>query len=434
MLTAKISWPANRFLGILHGGGPAPGNKLVAYAAAQRARDHKIPLLAFCNGYNHIVKTGADKQYLPLGTVEAEHTLVIGPEEIGRLYHENALLIGTGRANPGKAIERLEDLSSPAKIKGLERVLDVFEALRIGALISIGGDDTMRTANLIQMLYLMQRAEGREFEHFQGVVHVPKTIDNDYPGIENTFGYMSAAEAIGEFVAGLVADAKISGTPAKPVYFIVEAMGRDASWLAALSGFLGRASYTIVAEEYEDGKATLAGLAAKCIEVINSRRERGKDFGVIVVPEGIVKKIGVEALVRDVSRDEANHVNMDELEVGRYLTTEIARRFPSSVQNEKSPPQLKIKCRQAGYGFRQVQPNAYDTILCQRLGVSAVDAVLQGEYGNMISVDGIFNPKLVPFNRLIDPTTLKTTKKVMEVGGGLHSLLRNMEQEFNFAA
>ncbi len=402
-------------LGILHSGGPAPGGNQVLYAASLRAKDHGLPMLAFKQGYQHLMDKSPDE-------VLSKWTLQVGREEIRYLRDQIPLVPGSSRANPGKAIRTPEDLKNPDKTAALTHVIETLDALQVGALVSVGGDDTMRTANLLQLHLEDLRAAGKIIENFQGVVHVPKTIDKDYPGIDYTFGFMSAADAIGERVKALHDDAKATATAEQLVYHIAEIMGRAAGWLCAAASVYGQATYAIVPEDYTDaGPVPLEKLADNCVDVILTRKKQGKNYGVITIAEGLgdlLPKV-------DASKDEYGHTRFDELELAarlrRAISEEIARR---------SGIKIKLRSKTLGYDARQIKPNIFDVLLCQRLGASAVDAILAGNYGHMISVQGVLNPKLVPFADLVDPEKLKVKSWVMSRDEGLYKLMLSMQQPF----
>ena len=104
------------------------------------------------------------------------------------------------------------------------------------ALVSIGGDDTLKTANKFKRFQDHLPAE----EPRIAVVHVPKTIDNDYRGIDFTFGYFTAVETLASEIRNLLADAE-----AGRMYFLVETMGRSAGWLAYGAAIAGEASLVL---------------------------------------------------------------------------------------------------------------------------------------------------------------------------------------------
>ena len=109
------------------------------------------------------------------------------------------------------------------------------------ALISIGGDDTLKSANKLARFQHEHLPAGH---HRIAVVHVPKTIDNDYEGIDFTFGYFTAVDTLSKEIQNLLADAE-----ATRGYFIAETMGRSAGWLAYGAAIAGEASLVISVED-----------------------------------------------------------------------------------------------------------------------------------------------------------------------------------------
>lgn len=400
-------------IGILHAGGPAPGGNKVFYAASLRAKDHGVPLIAFTSGLHYLLKGASE---IVMTTIEAE--------QIRYLRDQNALVFGTARDNPGKEIETLADLSDTNKNDKLTKLLDIFEALRIGSLITIGGDDTMRTANLIQRHRENLILAGRQFESFMGVVHVPKTIDKDYYGIPCTFGFMTAAQDAGEIIKKFRDDAKAAATDTQPTYHVVEVMGRAAGWLTGAAAIYGQATLALVPEDYEKGEITIEELAVLCADMILKRRDQGKHFGVFALSEGVATKLSQEEL-DSLPKDEQGHPSLDSAEIGIKLSKAIKAELLT-----RSGLKGKIQPQKAGYVVRQGAPNIYDVLLCERLGVSAIDAILNGEFGNMVSADGFFHPTLVPFKDLIDANTMRAKNWVMNPEEGLYRLMRAMEQPF----
>lgn len=402
-------------IGVLHSGGPAPGGNQVLYAASLRAKDHNLPLIVFKQGYQHLMSTTPEE-------ILSKWALPIGQEEIRYLRDQDTLLPGSSRANPGKDIASPEDLKDHKKTEKLSHVLDALEAMQIGALISVGGDDTMRTANLLQKHFENLKASGRIFRHFEGMVHVPKTIDKDYPGIDFTFGFMTASQTIGDRVKALHDDAKATATDSQIVYHVVEIMGRAAGWLCTAASIYGQSTYAIIPEDFFDaGAVTLEVLADNCVDMILTRKKQGKNYGVITIAEGI----GDLLPHIDVAKDEYGHTRLDEIQLGFRLRKAIIEEL-----KKRTDIKAKIPSQATGYDARQVKPNIFDALLCQRLGVSAIDAILEGNFGHMISVEGVFCPKIIPFDKLIDPQTLRVESWAMGPDEGLYTLLLGMQQPF----
>ena len=168
----------------------------------------------------------------------------------------------------------------------------------VDALISIGGDDTLKSANKLK-LYQEHLPPGHK--HIP-IVHLPKTIDNDYMGIDFTFGYFTAVDVLAGEIRNLLADAESTRS-----YFMAETMGRSAGWLAYGAAIAGEASLVISVEDitgkYEaseeiadpqTGKTTirrvmdLDEVVKRIVATMRVREEaEGKEFGVIVIAEGL---------------------------------------------------------------------------------------------------------------------------------------------------
>jgi len=175
-----------RRVGIIFSGGPAPGaNAVIAASAGSFLEDGRI-VLGFFFGYSNL------QAYHPAShpLVPDEHFRIFDERDLRGLRNQRGIVIGTSRANPGKGIEGPGDLREEAKTRRLRAVYDAFVDLDLDALISIGGDDTLKTANKFK-LYQEKLPPGALRIP---VVHLPKTIDNDYRGIDFTFGYFTAVD------------------------------------------------------------------------------------------------------------------------------------------------------------------------------------------------------------------------------------------------
>src|SRR4029079_19161937 len=122
----------------------------------------------------------------------------------------------------------------------LRRTYEGLCSLGIDALISIGGDDTLKTANKLKMFQDRLPAGAKRIP----IVHLPKTIDNDYMGIDFTFGYFTAVETLASEIRNLLHDAEAS-----KAYFLTETMGRSAGWLGYGAAIAGEASLVISVED-----------------------------------------------------------------------------------------------------------------------------------------------------------------------------------------
>lgn len=404
----------NLRVAILHSGGPAPGGNRVISASAKQFLDRGIEVIGIVNGYEFL------QQGKSLPLKEGQHFIDITQDVASRAIDQNALIINTSRANPGKEIRTPEDLEDPAKIMGLKKVLDVFEMLRVGALISIGGDDTLKTANFIYRV-AKKLAETAHDPFFTGdVVHVPKTIDNDYPGIAFTYGYMTAAESTGRILRGFYDDAK-----ATSCYHVVECMGRKAGWLTAGASIYGRTTKAIIPEDFENEKVIdLEKIADYLIELIIKREEKGKFYGVFTVAEGLADKLP-ESLRQGMRADRHGNPKLADAKIGEKLAEILAEKYLARTGQQKS-----FKPQMVGYETRQNPANFYDALLTSQLGVGAFGLLESGRSGEMVTVVENLVPEGIPFERLIDPLTLKVMNRNIDINGHFYKMLRSLEANY----
>ena len=211
---------------------------LVISTAASSFLRHGIEVIGVLNGYENLVNYSPEH---PL--IEGKDYLRLSQKILKRTRNSRGIMIGTARANPGKLIACPADLEDPAKSAPLRTAQAALRSLGVEALISIGGDDTLKTANKLKLLQdHLPPGEPR-----LSIVHVPKTIDNDYYGIDFTFGYFTAVEVLAGEIRNLLADAE-----AVEGYYLVESMGRSAGWLAYGAAIAGEASLVISVEDIVD--------------------------------------------------------------------------------------------------------------------------------------------------------------------------------------
>ena len=223
---------------LLFSGGPAPAANAVISTAAISFLNNGIEVVGIKHGYSSLIDFDPEK---PLE--EGKDYINLTEKTLRRTRSKQGIIIGTARSNPGKFVKSPEDMKDPEKIAPLGRTYEALRSLGVDALVSIGGDDTLKTANKMK-LYVESLPEGSAP---MPVVHVPKTIDNDYSGIDFTFGYFTAVETLGTEIRNLHADAE-----AGRAYFMVESMGRSAGWLAYGAAIAGEATMVISVEDITD--------------------------------------------------------------------------------------------------------------------------------------------------------------------------------------
>jgi len=418
-----------RRVGIVFSGGPAPAANAVISAAAMSFLEDDRQVIGFFHGYSSLqnYQGGVNNRLLP-----DTHYRVLTERDLRGLRNTRGILLGTARANPGRGIEKPSDLDDPGKTARLRNVYNAITYLEIDALISIGGDDTLRTANL---LYLYQQRLPPGSRHFH-VVHLPKTIDNDYGGIDFSLGFFTAVDVMAKELQNLRADAMSTSS-----YFIVETMGRKAGWLSYGVGIAGEANLVIAVEDIDDSMSVaedaqgpetetvrkvrrlkLDALAEKIVELIITREKRGKFYGTVVLAEGLSNLLP-EQYVRDVPRDEHGHISLGRIHVGNIVAQIVDDRYHALTGRRR-----KVTGVQLGYESRGAPPHAFDVMLGSQLGIGAYRALVEENLdGYLVGARGQLELCYVPFKDLINPETLQTEIRFILPGSDFHRLARFLE-------
>jgi 6-phosphofructokinase 1 len=258
--------------------------------------------------------------------VEGRDYVRITSDFLKRSRSSQGILIGTARTNPGKLVSSPAHFDDPQRVGPLRRVYEGLRSLGVEALISIGGDDTLKTANKFKLFQDRLPPGSPRIP----VVHLPKTIDNDYMGIDFTFGYFTAVDTLGEEIRNLLHDAEAGRT-----YFICETMGRSAGWLAYGAAISGEASLVISVEDIHgryrgeetgtaaDGTTSIRPvmnteeLVGRIVKTMLVREEsEGKQFGVVVLAEGLAEYLPARSL-EGVPRDDHGHISISARPAGR---------------------------------------------------------------------------------------------------------------------
>jgi len=418
-----------RRVAILFAGGPAPAANAVISTAAVSFLRHRIEVLGILNGYSHLVEYGVGNSMK-----EGRDYVVIDHRMLKRTRNSRGILIGTARTNPGKAIETYDDLKDARKTEQLRTVYNALKSLKVDALISIGGDDTLKTANKFARFQHESLPEGH---HRIRVVHVPKTIDNDYAGIDFTFGYFTAVDTLSKEIQNLLADAE-----ATQGYFVAETMGRSAGWLAYGAAIAGEASLVISIEDIQnEGWLTteevthpktgerftrsimdLDKVTGRITDLMVAREHEGKNFGVIVMAEGLAEYLPWEH-VQDAPVDPHGHISIAHVNFAKVFT-----RLVSEGYKQRTGKSRRVTGVTLGYEARCAMPHAFDVVLGSALGVGAYRALVEkGLDEVMISIVGQMQLREVPFRDLVDPETMKTKVRYIEPKSDFHRLARFLE-------
>ncbi|HWD64070.1 MAG TPA: 6-phosphofructokinase [Solirubrobacteraceae bacterium] len=239
---------------------------------------------------------------------------------------------------------------------GPERVVQTLRRHEIDGLIAIGGEDTLGAANLLQ-------------QHGVNVIGVPKTIDNDLGATDQTFGFDTALHVATEAVDRLHTTAESHNR-----ILVVEVMGRSAGWIALHSGIAGGADVILIPELPFD--------IDEVCRLITRRHERGRYFSIVVVAEGATPREGTTMTLKTGETDEFGHPRLGG--IGQRLEQEIEQRTG-----------YETRATVLGHVQRGGTPTAFDRVLATRLGLAAIDAAQDGQWGMMTALHAT-EIKLVP--------------------------------------
>jgi 6-phosphofructokinase 1 len=420
-----------RRVAILFAGGPAPGANAVISTAATSFMREGTEVLGMKHGYSSLADYSPAK---PLA--EGRDYIKITPEFLKRTRSGQGIMIGTARTNPGKHVSHPSHLEDPQRVGPLKNAYEGLKSLGVEALISIGGDDTLKTANKFKLYQDRLPAGSKRIP----VVHLPKTIDNDYMGIDFTFGYFTAVDTLGGEIRNLLYDAEASRA-----YFLCETMGRSAGWLSYGAAIAGEASLVMSVEDIHGkfrGEETVTGpngetkvkpvmnideIVARIVKTMRVREEQeGKQYGVIVMAEGLAEYLPAKAL-EGIPRDDHGHISISHVQLGRMFAKLASDEFKRQTGRSR-----KVVGLQLGYEARCAKPHAFDVMLGSQLGVGGYRALAErGLDGVMVSVSGQLDLNYVPFEELVDPNTLVTVVRFVERGCDFHSLARFLETYVN---
>ncbi|MGA3268296.1 MAG: diphosphate--fructose-6-phosphate 1-phosphotransferase [Verrucomicrobiota bacterium] len=381
-------------LGILVGGGPAPGINGVIAAATMEGINRGFEVIGFRDGFKWLAQ-GDKPDCKPL-TIR----------DVRDIHLRGGSILGTARTNPTKSEASMQS------------VLHNFKNLGITDLVTIGGDDTAYSASQVA-----KRSNGAI-----RVAHVPKTIDNDLPlpGSTPTFGFETARHNGVYLVRNLAEDARTTSR-----WYIIISMGRAAGHLALGIGKAAAAALVIIPEQFHGRQVTVDEVCDIIIGSIIKRKVEGSPYGVVILAEGLIESMGEQGLVKalpegelqrygKVLRDEHGHLRLGEIEFGRLMKDLLSARL------EKLGIKMTFIDKDLGYELRCADPIPFDAEYTRDLGYAAVKFLLSPEaqkYGAIISVvDGKMIP--LPFEKMLDPKTGRMQNRRVNVDGEAYECAR----------
>lgn len=309
-------------LGILTGGGDAPGLNAVIRGFVVRASQLGHEAVGIRHGWRGLI----DQDVVPLMA-----------RDVRDIHRTGGTLLRTTRTNPVK-----DDATRTRALQG-------YRALRLDGLVAVGGDDTLGACAQLAA-------------HGIHALGVPKTIDNDIPGTDVTFGYDTAVNIATEALDRLHTTAE-----SHERCLVVEIMGRHAGWIAWAAGLAGGAHVVLLPEEPFD--------VNEVADVVRRRDAEGHGYTLIAVAEGAQPKDAKALLTPSRARDEFGNVRLG------GIAGQLAQRVEELTKKETRHVVL-------GHLQRGGAPSAFDRVLGLRLGAAAAEAAHRQEWGKMLAVHG----------------------------------------------
>lgn len=322
-----------RAIGVLTGGGDAPGLNAVIRAVVRTAAGHyEWDVIGFRDGFAGLVQ---------------KHTMPLDMDDVSGLLTRGGTVLGTSnKANP--FAWPMGDGDNRQTLDRSEEVIAYLKSLGLDALVCIGGDGTLSIADGL-------RQKGIP------VVGIPKTIDNDLYETDQTFGFDTAVSTATEALDRIHTTAESHHR-----VMIVEVMGRNAGWLALHAGIAGGGDIVLIPE-------IPYSMDSICEKII-WRNRSGRLFSMIVVAEGATA-LGGEKVVAKIVEDSPDPIRLGG--IGHVVAHDIENRLG-----------LETRVTVLGHLLRGGTPTAFDRVLATRLGSEAVHLLARGESGRMVRLEG----------------------------------------------
>lgn len=398
-----------RNVGVILSGGQAPGghNVIAGLYDALKQANSSNKLYGFLGG--------------PSGIIEGKY-VEFTDEFINDYRNTGGFdIIGSGRTK----LETEEQFKSS---------LEVCKKLNLSAVVIIGGDDSNTNAALLAEWFVANNAGIQ-------VIGCPKTIDGDLKNeqIEISFGFDTATKTYGELIGNIQRDAN----SAKKYWHFIKIMGRSASHVALEAALQTQPNITLISEEVEQKKMSLASIIDYITDIVVKRSENGKNFGIAVIPEGLIEFIpelksmianlndimpslekdskysegsdaekiaiienslssenssvfkSLPSLIKSqllMDRDPHGNVQVSKIETEKLLISMVEEKLSSLKKAGKFSGKFSTQSHFFGYEGRCAFPSNFDADYCYSLGFNAFALINFGLTGYLSSVRNLTAP------------------------------------------
>ena len=425
--------------------------------AAQFPHTFEQPLLSFKSGEGHEHRPLRVGVVLSGGQAAGGHNVISGLFDALKRLNPASQLIGfcdgPGGIVKNKTIEITESFLRPYRNQGgfdmigsgrtkietdeqFQAAEQTVKTLKLDGLVVIGGDDSNTNAALLAEYFKNHQVKCN-------VIGVPKTIDGDLKNeaIEISFGFDSACKTYSEIIGNILRDA----LSAKKYYYFIKLMGRSASHITMECAFQTHPNMALIGEEIEAKGSTLAEIVGEMCDLVCKRSAQGKDYGAILIPEGIVEfipevkkliselnallapdrphqkkmesfssvKEGIDYIAKHLStssmqclkmfpqdiqlqltmdRDPHGNVQVSKIETERLVISMVEKELEVRTKSGKYQGKFSSQPLFCGYEGRSCYPSNFDSQYCYALGHVAALLLDADKTGYMSALQGIAKP------------------------------------------
>ncbi|MBQ9314176.1 MAG: ATP-dependent 6-phosphofructokinase [Clostridia bacterium] len=318
-------------VGILTAGGDCPGLNAVIRGIVKTADYASVETYGFMQGYKGLYYNNFMK---------------LDPTVVSGIIAKGGTILGS---NNKTNIFAMPVKDKNGEISFEDKSFEVVERLKrdnFDCLIIIGGDGSLKSA--------------RDFtRRGLNVIGVPKTIDNDVPYTDTTFGFNTAVTVATEAIDRIRTTAESHGR-----ILVLEVMGRYAGWIALAAGIAGGADTVLIPEIPYDFKSI--------VNKINQRKSIGKNYSIIVVAEG-AKPIGGNVAVKSIVSDSPDSIRLGG--AGEFVAREVEKLIGQEARSTS-----------LGYIQRGGDTSPYDRILSTEYGAMAMQMAIDEKFNNMVTM------------------------------------------------
>ena len=324
---------------ILTNGGDAPGLNAVIRAIVKTARTNGIECYGFIEGYK--------------GLLENNYVKLDLSSNASGLLHKGGTIIGTSNSTNVFNYKVVNEDGSVEYKDLSDKCVENIKNAGFDCVFALGGDGTQKSS--------------RDFS-LKGVnfIGVPKTIDNDVAHTDMTFGYNTAVSVATEAIDRLHTTAESHHR-----VMVLEVMGRYAGWIALESAIAGGADVALIPEIPYD--------INKVVEKINERRNRGKDFTIVVTSEGAMPKDGEMVIKKNLN----DGSGLDNIRLGG-----IGDKLANDIEELTG---MVSRSTVLGYVQRGGTPSAFDRILSTKYGTKAMELAMEGIFNVLVTLVAAYN-------------------------------------------